>query len=412
MKFKKIYMFIVMLLLIVCTGCTSFNKQNEVIVLELGESVSLSSSYSNGKWNSSDESVVIVESNGIIKAVGYGSAIIEVTKGNSSERIEVTVENYDPQVELKINGKQTVEKSQTIKLNPYVTNINESVEYIFLSNDNEIATVDENGVVTGVSEGLVTITITANFSKTISEDFIIYVKEVGEKNVTNIIQNIEYVISGDLDLQTLSKKIESIVETYKESIMGVTNYQYVRNGFTMTLEQAGFGTGFIFKQTKNYDGSYTYNVLTNYHVIDDCELVKLYFGYEDVEVDAVIEYYNQKYDLAVLSFESTKDYEVLSFAENEDIYAGDFAIAIGNPQGYEYFGSVSFGIVSYNNRKMNGESATFVQHDVAINPGNSGGPLIDMNGNVIGVNTLKIVTTDVDNLGFSVDINTIEKFLR
>ena len=79
---------------------------------------------------------------------------------------------------------------------------------------------------------------------------------------------------------------------------------------------------------------------------------------------------------------------------------GDFAIAIGNSNGYEYYGSVTFGIISYVDRTLDGEISTYLQHDVAINPGNSGGPLLDINGKVIGINTLKIVEDEIDNMGF------------
>ena len=90
---------------------------------------------------------------------------------------------------------------------------------------------------------------------------------------------------------------------------------------------------------------------------------------------------------------------------------GQFVIALGNPTGYEYYGSATFGMISYVNRKLTNETANFIQHDAAINPGNSGGPLFNLNGEVIGINTIKLADEDIDNIGFSVAIDTIRHFL-
>ena len=115
--------------------------------------------------------------------------------------------------------------------------------------------------------------------------------------------------------------------------------------------------------------------------------------------------------MAVLTFKSTEDYEVIPLGNTSDVNQGDFAVAIGNANGYEYFGSVTFGVISYVNRELAGEEAVFLQHDVAINPGNSGGPLFSLDGKVIGVNTLKIVDTDIDNMGFSISIDVVKNYL-
>ena len=85
---------------------------------------------------------------------------------------------------------------------------------------------------------------------------------------------------------------------------------------------------------------------------------------------------------------------------------------MGNPVGYQYYDSVTLGIVSFNERSMENEDAMFVQHDAAINPGNSGGPLFNIYGELIGINTLKIVTLDVDNLGFAISLTTINAYIN
>ena len=137
----------------------------------------------------------------------------------------------------------------------------------------------------------------------------------------------------------------------------------------------------------------------------------IYFGYDDEYLNATYIASNESLDLAVVSFESNKEFEVLELANAEEVSVGDFAIAIGNSNGYEYYGSVTFGTISFVNRKLSGEAATFLQHDVAINPGNSGGPLLSIDGKVIGVNTLKIVDDEVDNMGFSITIDVLKKYI-
>ena len=209
----------------------------------------------------------------------------------------------------------------------------------------------------------------------------------------------------------LSDKIQNVYETYKESIVGVSNYQYVNIMGKKVLEKVSIGTGFIIDKKTSSEG-YEYKVLTNCHVVDEAVNIKLYFGYEDKEVEATVIKTDEVVDLALIAFTSTNDYEVLSFAEKSEINVGDFVIAIGNPKSYDYFGSVSFGIVSNAERILSGSSVIYVQHDAAINPGNSGGPLLNMEGKVIGVNAMKIVTDDIENMGFSISVKNINEFIK
>jgi len=108
---------------------------------------------------------------------------------------------------------------------------------------------------------------------------------------------------------------------------------------------------------------------------------------------------------------SGKELNPLTFAATDSTNAGDFVIAIGNPTGYDFFRSVTFGMISCPERNLAGETSLFVQHDAAINPGNSGGPLFDLDGHVIGVNTIKIIYTDVENIGFAIALKTINEFI-
>nr|HPN90959.1 trypsin-like peptidase domain-containing protein [Bacilli bacterium] len=120
---------------------------------------------------------------------------------------------------------------------------------------------------------------------------------------------------------------------------------------------------------------------------------------------------DNKVDIALITFVHSRLINPVEFAGDEEIKKGSFAIAIGNPDGYDYYGSVTFGVVSsplrYINDDTDGDgvndySAEYLQHDVAINPGNSGGGLFNIYGQLIGINTLKLVNTDIDNMGFAI----------
>jgi serine protease Do len=130
--------------------------------------------------------------------------------------------------------------------------------------------------------------------------------------------------------------------------------------------------------------------------------------------------YDDKVDLAVIAFEHTKYIQPVEFADSNLVQRGNFAIAIGNPNGYEFYGSATFGIVSFPKRYMSDDTdddgisdwdSEYIQHDVAINPGNSGGALINIEGKLIGINTLKLVSEDTDNMGFAIPSNLVQELI-
>jgi serine protease Do len=161
---------------------------------------------------------------------------------------------------------------------------------------------------------------------------------------------------------------------------------------------------------------YEYKVITNRNVIENADTIKIYFGETDRRVNAELIEYDDKVDLAVLSFNYAGYIQPLEFADSEAIKAGSFAIAIGNPAGHEYYDSCTFGIISHPKRyfadDLDGDGISewdneYIQHDVAINPGNSGGALINLEGKLIGINTLKLLSEDIDNMGFAIPSNVV-----
>ncbi len=200
---------------------------------------------------------------------------------------------------------------------------------------------------------------------------------------------------------TSSMSIPEIAKKASPAVVGVATKSINQNSLRWQSElQEGIGSGFIF----NEEGY----VLTNYHVIEGASEVKVIF-YDGKEVTAKVVNYQEDADLAVLKI--TEDVElpgVLEIGNSDDLEVGEQVVAIGNPLGKEFSGSVTTGIISALNREMqfdDGKTLKLIQTDTAINPGNSGGPLLNSKGQVIGINTAKIGQQGVEGLGFSIPIN-------
>lgn len=214
--------------------------------------------------------------------------------------------------------------------------------------------------------------------------------------------------SSDTHISNLSGvSIPQIVDKVSSSVVGVATTSVSTNVFGFNMgEQQGIGSGVIFSE----DGY----VLTNYHVIENANQVRVIFS-TGQEVAAKVVNYDADADLAVVKI--TEDVEMPGVAElgnSDNLKAGEDVIAIGNPLGKEYLGSVTNGIISAVNRDVdlsgNGKKTNLIQTNAAINPGNSGGPLINASGQVIGINTAKIQAEGVEGIGFAIPINdAIEK---
>jgi serine protease Do len=197
--------------------------------------------------------------------------------------------------------------------------------------------------------------------------------------------------------------IPEIAKRVSPAVVGVATKTVSSNFFGWQFEpQEGIGSGFIF----NENGT----VLTNYHVIKGASEVKVIF-HNGKEVSAKVVNYQEDADLAVLKItEKVEMPGVLEFGDSDALEVGEQVVAIGNPLGKEFSGSVTTGIISALNREMkfeDGKTLKLIQTDTAINPGNSGGPLIDSKGQVIGINTAKIGKQGVEGLGFSIPINEV-----
>lgn len=186
--------------------------------------------------------------------------------------------------------------------------------------------------------------------------------------------------------------------------MGITNKAYVRDIFNrVQLTERGTGSGVI------YDKSGL--IATNNHVVEGASeiIVSLTDGRS---VKGKVLGADAATDLAVVKIDEN-NLPVADFGDSSTLQVGEPAIAIGNPLGLEFRGSVTAGVISALNRSIQLGERKFdlIQTDAAINPGNSGGALVNAEGEVVGINSAKIAVSGVEGIGFAIPINSAKPIL-
>jgi len=189
-----------------------------------------------------------------------------------------------------------------------------------------------------------------------------------------------------------SNPVPEIAQKVTPSVVGVKTYnkEFVPGEQAQT-QDVGYGSGFIVSS----DGL----VVTNSHVVESGDYIKVVLS-DGTEYDAAIQGRDYDSDVAVLKIEAT-GLTPVSIGDSDKLQVGEMVVAIGNPLGEQLAGTVTVGYLSSLNREIQSGDRTYnvLQTDAAINPGNSGGPLLDTNGQVIGVNTLKSMFAGVDEYG-------------
>ncbi len=173
------------------------------------------------------------------------------------------------------------------------------------------------------------------------------------------------------------------------------------------FRNSGLGSGILVRQEGN-----TYYVLTNNHVAGNADEIKIVL-FDNRSYDGILVGKDERKDLALVSFETREELEIARLGDSDDLYVGDFVLAIGNPFGYQ--STVTSGIISALGRHSGPENniSDFIQTDAAINQGNSGGALVNLMGEVIGINTwITTPTGGSIGLGFSVPINNAKKSIN
>ena len=219
-----------------------------------------------------------------------------------------------------------------------------------------------------------------------------------EETVNENVDMLETAESPEAVGKTDAKGELSAKEIYKKVLATSVGVLVYNKSDTLASE----GSGVLFQQDK--DGKYTY-VVTCAHVISDANVTIMVQTHDEQEYKAEIVGYDNRTDIGVLKIKA----DGLSLAEigdSDKLAVGDTVYAIGNPGGVEFANSFTSGMVSALDRPVNSSSSGYtmecIQHTAAINPGNSGGALVNVFGQVIGINSMKIVDDEYEGMGFSV----------
>lgn len=192
-------------------------------------------------------------------------------------------------------------------------------------------------------------------------------------------------------------------------------FQQNQQDSSSELETASEGSGVVYK----ISGGYAY-IITNNHVVADSYELQLITA-SGKKIQATIVGTDSSKDLALLKAKTTDIKTSASFGNAKKLQSGQQVLAIGSPLGSDYATSLTSGIVSAPRRTLSAEetgssATTAIQTDAAINPGNSGGPLINLKGQVVGINSSKIASstdgTSVEGMGFAIPADIVQTFIK
>lgn len=196
----------------------------------------------------------------------------------------------------------------------------------------------------------------------------------------------------------------------KDSIDKIYNAVVVIETYDKNENIIGTGSGFFYKKN---DMGY---IITNNHVIEKSSTIKVINMNKEVYVAKLVGT-DEYFDIAILSVDKEAVLQVANLGINSELNVGDTVFTVGSPLGSKYMGTVTKGILSGKDRMVNVSTSRgnymmeVLQTDAAINPGNSGGPLVNLSGDVIGVNSLKLVQDEIEGMGFAIPISLVNTIL-
>lgn len=231
-------------------------------------------------------------------------------------------------------------------------------------------------------------------------------------------QKTEEVVSENMSVSTATKYESIIPEIAKKvgpSVVSIRNNYIVTDWWNQERMQEGIGSGIVF-HVSNKDVM----IVTNYHVVANNNMLTVTF-LGNYSVPATVVGLDAQTDLAVIKVsqedlptEIKGKVKAAPFGDSDELEVGELAVAIGNPLGEAYDNTVTAGVISALNRKIQlaDKEMTLIQTDAAINPGNSGGALVGPKGTVIGINSIKLVDTRIEGMGFAIPINDAKPIIE
>ncbi len=211
----------------------------------------------------------------------------------------------------------------------------------------------------------------------------------------------ERVVEVDRTVKTVniteSDSLSESVDKIYNSVVYIESYRKTAT--------KGTGSGFVYKT----DNKYGY-ILTNQHVINNSNKIEI-TNIEGETYEAEILGSDEYSDIAVLKVDKKAVLGVATLGNNDKTKLGDTVFTVGSPLGKDYIGTVTKGIISGKDRKLTTSKkyvTEVLQVDAALNPGNSGGPLVNINGEVIGINSLKLAEEEIEGMGFAIPIEMVK----
>jgi S1-C subfamily serine protease len=228
-----------------------------------------------------------------------------------------------------------------------------------------------------------------------------------------------------------SLAVDSLISTTSTSTQddgyndqAIEMIQSLKPSLVSVIGTGGLGSGLIYDKEVLESGLYRYSILTNNHVVSESTEIRIKFDTDDYEIAVTDFQGNDSYDVAVLRVETSEEFEVydippITEGKYVDIVQGQDVYAIGSPYSTDFYSYTTQGIISLYNYTYKGVYQLGIVHDAEINPGNSGGPLLNLNGDVVGINVAKLVTVYDDNeqvytegINYSLNINIISNVIN
>jgi len=230
-----------------------------------------------------------------------------------------------------------------------------------------------------------------------------YTQEELQALIESLLPENTYETTYELD--AFQDAVISMLAEVRDGVLGVS---------VTTADGGGTGSGVVYKREGN-----EYYMVTNEHVVEGATQITIVYEKNGLLFEISSSFIellgaDPVTDLAVLKFTSTESFSVIPLSDSYDLALGEFVYAIGNPLGYDYYGTVTMGVVSGLARFVNDGTfdATLLQHDAAISPGNSGGALVNINGELVGINNMKLVQDFVSGINFAIPSNTVKRVVE
>ena len=441
---KFLTIFLIIFALIFAVAASSYVPKNLSIHYDaaqnvyVGEQFSLKSN-SLYTYKSTNEAIASYdEQNGIVNALSSGYVVIQKINRETNEVVKtyaLLVKDEASSISVIGTNSMFIDDTYTFEANVYPDCANKEV--LWSSSDESVLTIDADGKATALSKGLVTIRATSKEYENIYGTIYVMVSSANEI----ITRTDNYNIDGS----SLSEAFEAIGRSVESSVLMVTGYKV--NG--ENKKSASVGCGIVYKRIAHLtDGTesedviidsdnvvnYEYYVITNRHVVakttynertststtTNYDYIGLYYG-GSTEIGAKIIAYDEKIDIAVITFTSTMYFPTAKLGDSDNLQSGEFIVSVGTAEGKEYFRTISFGIVSHPQRYISDDTdgdetndwdAEYIQHDAPINNADCGSPIVNMKGEVIGINTTKKIASSTgikaENLSFAIPINLVK----